>query len=93
MTPATLKLVVAWSDRRNLCSTIRHAAEALVGAEEVRGLGEDAFVVHTALTTADLRDELRGTLSSGEAIFVTEFEVWSAHGKNVDSKWLLARGH
>ncbi len=93
MTLPTLKIVVAWSDRRNLCSTIRNAVEELAGAHEVRPLGDDAFLVHTDLTAAELRDRLRALATDSEGILVAEFEVWSGEGQSLDAKWLLARGH
>jgi hypothetical protein len=40
-----LRVVVAWSDRRNLCTMIGDALEALAGADEVRKLSDDAYVV------------------------------------------------
>ena len=89
----TLKTVVAWSGRRNLCTLIGDALDEIAGPEEVRKLGDDAYVVHTALTTAELRDRLREMLAGGEGVFVAEFEVWSGHGEALDSRWLLARGH
>lgn len=89
----TLKAVVAWSARRNLCTLVGDELDAIAGAGEVRRLGDDAYVVHTALTTADLRDRLREALGTSEGVFVAEFEVWSGHGEALDAKWLLARGH
>ena len=89
----TLKVVLAWSDRRNLCSIIGDGLRSLAPGDEVRPLGEDAHVVHTALTTSDLRDRLQSLVQADEGLFVAEFETWSAHGAAVDSRWLLARGH
>lgn len=88
-----LRIVVTWSDRRNLCTLVAEALEALAGADEVRELGDDAFVVHTALTPAELRDTLHDRLEAGENVFVAGFEVWSAFGSGVDARWLLRRGH
>ena len=88
-----LRVVVAWSERRNLCTMIGDALEAIAGADEVRKLSDDAYVVHTPLSTAELRDRLREMLAEGEGVFVAEFEVWSGHGDALDSRWLLARGH
>ena len=88
-----LRVVVAWSARRNLCSIISDALAELAGAEEVRPLGEESFVVNTSLAAAELRDHLRSRLAQGDAVFVADFEVWSAHGANVDATWLLRRGH
>lgn len=88
-----LRVVVARSERRHLCTLIGDALEAIAGAGEVRKLNDDAYVVHTALTTAELRDRLREMLADGEGVFVAEFEVWSGHGDALDARWLLARGH
>ncbi|HVP04359.1 MAG TPA: hypothetical protein VMT90_01660 [Dehalococcoidia bacterium] len=88
-----LRVVVGWSERRNLCALIGDALEAIAGAGEVRKLGDDAYVIHTPLSTAALRDWLRELLDEGENVFVAEFEIWSSHGAGVDAKWLLARGH
>lgn len=97
----TLKVVVAWSERRpdgrasarNLCTMIGDALNAIAGADEVRMLSDEAYVAHTALTTAELRDRLREVLGESEGVLVAEFEVWSGHGEALDSRWLLARGH
>jgi hypothetical protein len=88
-----LRVVVAWSERRNLCSIIVDTLEALAGPSEVRKLSDEAYVVHTALTAAGLRDRLRESLIPGEGVFVADFEVWSGHGDALDARWLLARGH
>jgi len=96
-----LRVVVAWSDRRpdgrasarNLCTMISDALGSIAGADEVHRLSDDASVVHTTLTAAELRDRLRERLSAGEGVFVADFEVWSGHGEALDAHWLLARGH
>ncbi len=93
MSDPTLKLVVAWSDSRNLCSLVRDALLEIVPQEEMRALGDDASVVHTDQPAAAIRDRLRGVLSAGDHVIVAEFEVWSGHGPTLDSRWLLARGH
>ena len=48
MSDPTLKLVVAWSDSRNLCSLVRDALLEIVSQEEIRTLGDDASIVRTA---------------------------------------------
>ena len=93
MNDPTLKLVVAWSDRRNLCSLVRDALREIVPEDEMRTLGDDASVVHTAEPASAIRDRLRERLSGGDHVFVAEFETWSGHGPALDSHWLLARGH
>jgi hypothetical protein len=89
----TLKVVVAWSGSGNLCTLVGDGLNAIAGAGKVRKISDEAYVVHTALTTAELRDHLRETLGDGEGVLVAEFEVWSGHGEALDSRWLLARGH
>ena len=93
MSDPTLKLVVAWSDRRNLCSIVRDALLEFVPQDEMRALGDDASVVHTDQPASAIRDRLRELLSTGDNVIVAEFEVWSGHGSTPDSHWLLARGH
>ncbi len=93
MSDPTLKLVVAWSDRRNLCSIVRDALLEFVPQDEMRTLGDDASVVHTDQPASAIRDRLRELLSTGDHVIVAEFEVWSGHGPTLDSHWLLARGH
>jgi hypothetical protein len=89
----TLKVIVAWSDRRNLCSTVRDAVLELAGEQDIRRFGEDAIIIYTPLNAADLRDRLRQRVAENEGLFVAEFETWSGHGASVDAGWLLARGH
>ena len=93
MSDPTLKLVVAWSDSRNLCSLVREALLEIVPQEEMRTLGDDASVVHTDQPSSAIRDRLRDYLSAGDHVFVAEFETWSGHGPTLDLDWLLARGH
>ncbi|MEO8456677.1 MAG: hypothetical protein ABI559_02585 [Chloroflexota bacterium] len=89
-----LRLVVAWSDRRNLCSMIGDDLRGLAGDAEVHRLGDDAFVVHAPLSADALRDHLRPHLTAeDEGLLVIDFEVWSGYGKALNAKWLLARGH
>jgi hypothetical protein len=89
----SLKLVVAWSDRRNLCTTVREVLREFVGEGEVLPLGDDETVVFTGESTAAIRDRLSPTLGEGDHLLVAEFEVWSSLGPGVDTRWLLARGH
>ena len=48
-----LRCVIAWSDCRNLCSVVGDELRAIVPADELRQLGDDAFIVHTALQPED----------------------------------------
>lgn len=93
MTGASLKVIVAWSDRRNLCSLVRDSLGESVEPTEVMALGDDATVVYTADTTAEIRDTLRERMEADDNLLVAEFEVWSSLGEGVDARWLLARGH
>ena len=93
MSASTLKVVVAWSERRNLCSLVRDALREMVPEGELLALGDDATVVHTSETAAALRDRLRDRVLDGDHVFVAEFETWSGHGAGIDAVWLLARGH
>lgn len=89
----TLKCVVAWSERRNLCTLLARALEARVDPENVRALCEDACLVYTSASPSEIRDWLRDTVQGGESALVLEFERWSGWGPGVDSEWLLRRGH
>lgn len=93
MNDPSLKLVVAWSERRNLCSMVADRLRQHLPEEELKGAGDDALVVHTTETAEALRDRLSSTLADDEGLLVIEFEKWSGHGRAVDSMWLLARGH
>ena len=80
----TLKYVIAWSERRNLCSLVADAIETKVGASDVRRL---------AFEPSEIRDWLSGLLAEDESALVLEFERWSSLGPGVDSAWLMRRGH
>jgi hypothetical protein len=89
----SLKCVIAWSDRRNLCSTVFDAVAARVAEGQLRRLGEDSFAAYTPATAADLRDWVAEVVGSDESVLVLEFETWSGSGADVPREWLLARGH
>jgi hypothetical protein len=89
----TLKLVIAWSERRNLCTLVEDALAALAGEDDVRRLTEDSCLVWTTETTEAVRDTVRALLRDGESVIAVEFETWSALGPGVDAEWLRARGH
>ena len=91
--PGTLKLVVAWSERRNLCSLIADVLAAIAGDDDVIRLTEEAHVVWTDRRTEDVRDAVSGALQEGENVLVAEFETWSAGGPVVNADWLRLRGH
>lgn len=89
----TLKVVVAWSDRRNLCSTIFDALGEVVPEADLRRAGDDAIIAYTYEDAETLRNRLSPLVTEDEGLLVTEFEKWSGYGKALDSEWLLARGH
>jgi len=89
----SLKCVIAWSERRNLCSLVRDKLEAEMDAEDVRGLGDDAFAVYGTSAPDEIRDWVAGVLGPEESVLVLEFEKWSGHGPAVDGEWLMRRGH
>lgn len=93
MSEPTLKCVIAWSNRRNLCSIIGDQLAAIVAEEDTKRLGEDTYAVSTDLDPAAIRDHLTAQVGSDEGLLVIEFEKWSSHGTAVDSTWLLRRGH
>jgi hypothetical protein len=51
----TLKCVIAWSDRRNLCSIVVEALQAKIDAGGVLRLSEDALIIHIANDPAEIR--------------------------------------
>ena len=89
----TLKCVIAWSERRSLCSLVADKLEAMMGANDIRRLGDDAFAVYGTLAPAEIRDFVARILDPDESVVVFEFEKWSGHGPTVDSEWLMRRGH
>jgi len=88
-----LRCVIAWSDRRNLCSIIGDQLRAIVPETELRRIGDEAHIVHTSLTPDELRDRLRPHLAEADGLLVIDFERWSGYGRALDASWLLARGH
>jgi hypothetical protein len=88
-----VRCVIAWSDRRNLCSIVGDELRSMVPEAELRGIGDDAYLVHTALSADELRNRLRRTLDVDEGLLVIDFERWSGYGEALDGRWLLARGH
>jgi len=89
----TLKCVIAWSERRNLCSLVVDAIETKVGTDDVRRLADDALAVFGAYEPSEIRDWLSGLLAEDESALVLEFERWSSLGPGVDSAWLMRCGH
>jgi len=88
----TLKCIIAWSDRRNLCDLVRRALADVGEADAIR-LNEDSWVVSTSAEPPELRDLVSARLDREESVLVFEFERWSGSGPGVDSHWLLRRGH
>ena len=88
----TLKCIVAWSDRRNLCDIVGQTLASAGEADAIR-LNEDSCIVCTSTEPSDLRDLLSTALDKDESALVFEFEHWSSSGPGLDSPWLLRRGH
>lgn len=89
----TLKCVIAWSDKRSLCTLVADRLEVMTGANDIRRLGEDAFAVYGTGAPDEIRDWVAAVLDSDESVVVFEFEKWSGRGPAVDSEWLMRRGH
>ena len=91
--PGSLKCVSIYSAQRRLGGRIQVALEAKAGAQEVRHLHGDAFLVYTEADSATVRDWLTPQLQGDESLFVVEFEHWSGYGPAPNRDWLLRRGH
>jgi len=89
----TLKCVIAWSDRRNLCSIVEDAMRARIPPDSVLRLNDDALIVDASNEPAEIRDWVRSALEDSESVLVFEFERWSGYGTGLDSRWLMRRGH
>ena len=92
-TPATLKLVALVVASEAAVAEVRGELEELAGDDEVKSMGGGASVVHTVLTTAELRDRIQAKVGAGDSVIVVEFETWSGYGPGVDGVWLMRRGH
>lgn len=90
---ATLKLVAIAPGDSGVKQGAQRVLVEIAGESEVRAVGDRAFVVHTSLTTAELRDRLQPVLADADSAIVAEFETWSGYGPEVDSVWLMRRGH
>ena len=91
--PGSLKLVAAASPERALSDIVERELASRAGADGMRRLPGDAFIVYTDASAAEVRDWLTPRLREGATLFVVEFERWSAYGAAVDQPWLLQRGH
>jgi hypothetical protein len=89
----SLKCVIAWSDRRNLCSLVTDMIEEAVGSQEVKPLGDDALLLYGTIEPDELRDRISAVLHREESVLVFEFERWSGRGPGVNAEWLMRRGH
>jgi hypothetical protein len=89
----SLKCVIAWSDRRHLCSLVAHTVEEHLGAQDVRPLGDDALLLYGTIEPDEIRDLLGTVLGPEESVLVFEFERWSARGPRIYAEWLMRRGH
>jgi hypothetical protein len=66
---------------------------AISGDDGLHRVGPIAWVVHTVMDPAAIRDRLAAGAGDGATVFVAEFERWSAFGEDIDTAWLLRRGH
>ena len=91
---ASLKLVALGAESEAVVASVGRELHGLAGDDELRVIGESAFVIHTPLTVADLRDRLQAkVVGDGDSLIVVEFETWSGYGPEIDSAWLMRRGH
>jgi hypothetical protein len=81
----SLKLIVGSDDPATERTLRDH-----VGDAELRRAGVAAWLAYTDASAAEIRDWLAGDDSG--LIVVVEFERWSAYGE-IDTEWLLRRGH
>jgi len=88
----TLKCVLAWSDRRNLCSLVEQALASRVQSDDMLKLGDDSFAVYAPEEPLEIRDWMAEVLTEGETAIVIEFERWSSLGL-LDTAWLMRHGH
>jgi len=88
-----LRCVIAWSDRRNLCSLVAGALETRMGAPDMIQLGDDSLLVYGVAAADEIRSWVAGMLEPEESVMVFEFEKWSGHGPGVGAEWLMRRGH
>jgi hypothetical protein len=91
--PGSLKLVSGWSPSRSLDQVLSTVLSDRAGANDVRRLQDNVFVVYSEVEPADVRNWLSEHLTDDESVIVVEFERWSSHGPGVDRRWLLRRGH
>jgi hypothetical protein len=89
----SLKLVVAWSRQRSLDSVVETFLSKYAGVNDLQRLTQGCFVIHTAAEPSELRDELSAILIETESVIVVQFERWSSAGSDIDTRWLLRRGH
>ena len=86
-----MKLVVV--DKPEHAEAVESELSRLIGGDEIRRVGDVALVVHSQMTTSALRDAVSDLLGRGAVALVVEFERWSGSGAEIDSVWLMSRGH
>ena len=91
--PGTLKCVIIWPQPSSLTAPVQDELERRIDADNLRTAGPGAYLVHTAVEPAEIRDWLKAVLATGGSALVFEFEKWSGCGSAVDGDWLRARGH
>jgi hypothetical protein len=88
----TLKLITT-NAPREIAALIEAALRDRIGAEELRCMGDGAFVAYCNAAPSEIRDWLAPLLNETDTLLVAEFERWSSRGPAVDARWLLRRGH
>lgn len=89
----TLKLIAVDAGNPHVLRALRDALLREVGASEIRAIFGSAYLVSTTLDPSGLRDLLAERMNERDSILVVEFETWSGYGPEIDSAWLMRRGH
>jgi hypothetical protein len=89
----SLKLVAGCSQHRSLSHAIGDLLRERIGANDVRHLAGETFLIFTSAEPDAIRDWLAPVLADAESVLIVEFERWSSYGTAVDTRWLLRRGH
>lgn len=92
-TTPSLKLIVVDPENPHVVQKLAQHLVAETGASEVRAMLRNSYVVNTVLGTSELRDLISSDLDARDSCLVVEFETWSGYGPEIDSAWLMRRGH
>lgn len=90
--PSLKLILVDPADQQVLFKIEKQIPKTLQDSEVVAVFG-NACVVYTALDTSELRDAVGSRLPEGASCLIVEFETWSGYGPEIDSEWLMRRGH